>query len=109
MNSAVINIKVKPEVKKAAQKRAEELGMSLSAVINGFLNHMIKTKTVVFSTSEEPTQYLLDALKESREDIKSGKVVSFKSLDEEMDYLDKLIADDKHKAGRIFKKIPKTA
>lgn len=88
MNTAVINIKVKPEVKKAAQKRAEELGMSLSAIINGFLNHMIKTKTVVFSTSEEPTQYLIDALKESEQSIKDGWVSpAFDNVEDSLKWL----------------------
>ena len=61
-------------IKKEAQKVAAELGMSLSAIINGFLSHLVKTKTVVFTASEEPTQYLLNALKESEGDVKAGRV-----------------------------------
>ena len=74
MNTAVLNVKVNPDTKKEAQKVAAELGMSLSAIINGFLSHLVRTKTITFSTREVPSQYLLDALKEAKEDVKAGKV-----------------------------------
>ena|SRR3989344_1834146 len=74
MNTAVVNVKVDPQVKKEAQKVAKDLGISLSGVINGFLRQMVRTKTVHFSLTEEPSDYLISALKESREDIKRGRV-----------------------------------
>lgn len=95
MNTAVVNIKVNPETKRQAQQVVEELGLSLSSVINGFLKQLIRTRTVTFSTSEEPSEYMIQALKESAEDIKAGRVVTFKNLDEELHYLDKMIADEK--------------
>jgi len=95
MNTAVINIKTEPQVKKQAQVVAEKMGISLSSLINGFLRHLIKTKTVTFTAREDPSPWLIQALKESREDIKAGRVISFKTWEEENRYLDKLIADDK--------------
>ncbi len=75
MNTAVINIKTEPKLKVQAQKVARELGFSLSSLINGYLKTLVKTKTVFFSArGEEPTEYLLQALKESNEDIKAGRV-----------------------------------
>jgi addiction module RelB/DinJ family antitoxin len=75
MNTAVIITKTEPQVKVEAQKVAKDLGISLSSLINAWLRQLIKTKTVVFSAAdEEPTRYLLDALKQSREDIKAGRV-----------------------------------
>lgn len=74
MNSAVVNVKVEPEIKEQAQKVAEELGFSLSAVIKAYLKELIRTKTVSFTAREEPTDYLLNALKESEKDIKAGRV-----------------------------------
>ncbi len=74
MNSAVINIKVEPKLKKESQELAEDLGLSLSSLINGLLKQVVRTKTVTFSMSEEPSEYLLEALRESREDIKAGRV-----------------------------------
>ena len=95
MNTAVINIKINPQVKKDAQKVAGKLGLSLSSLINGYLRQLIKTKTVTFSLREEPSEYKIQALKESRKDIKAGRVISFKKPNDALDYLDKIIADEK--------------
>lgn len=97
MNSAVINIKTNPVIKAKAQKVAEELGFSLSSLINGYLKHLVKTKTVHFTTSEEPTQYLIDALKESEEDIKAGRVLSFKNERDAENYFEGLIKIDERR------------
>jgi len=74
MNTAVINIKVNPLVKKSAQLVVEELGLSLSGVINGFLKQLVRTRYVSFSLQEEPTNYLIDILQESKRDIKAKRV-----------------------------------
>lgn len=88
MNTAVINIRVNSTVKKQAQKTAEKMGLSLSDVINGFLRHLIKTKTVTFTAREEPSAWLIKALKESREDIKAGRVSpSFDNTDDAIAWL----------------------
>ncbi len=101
MNSAVINVRIKPEVKKAAQKRAEELGLSLSAVINGFLTHMIKTKTVTFSDSEEPSEFLIKILEEARRDRKEGWVSpTFDNVEDSLKWLN----DPKAKYVRQLRK-----
>lgn len=95
MNTAVVNVKVNPQVKKEAQKIAAELGLNLSALVNGYLKQLIRNKTVVFSSlEEEPTDYLLEALRQSRKDIKTGRVISFKDSNEALSYLDRLIADE---------------
>lgn len=74
MNTAVINIKVEPNTKRNAQKIAEELGLSLSSVINGLLKQFVRTKAVTFSLPEEPSEYMIKSLKEAEEDIKAGRV-----------------------------------
>lgn len=75
MNTAVIITKTEPEVKLKAQKVAKELGLSLSSIVNGWLRQLIKTKTVTFSAlDEKPSEYLLESLRKSDEDIKTGKV-----------------------------------
>lgn len=76
--TAVINIKTEPLVKRRAKRLADNLGLSLSGLINAYLKQLLRTKTVTFSASaEEPTEYLLQMLKESREDIKAGRVSPF--------------------------------
>lgn len=100
MNTAVINIKVSPDTKRKARAVAEELGFSLSGLINGYLKQLVKTKTVVFSAHpEQPTKFLLRALKESDKDIKAGKIVHFSSKQGALGYLDKIIANDKRSRG----------
>lgn len=67
MKTAVINIKTTPLVKSRAQVVAQELGFALSSLINGFLNTLIKTKTVEFTAikKEEPSAFMIKALKEA--------------------------------------------
>ena len=92
MNTAVINIKTDPKVKKDVQKTAAQLGFSVSALLNGYLRHFLKTKSVHFSINEEPSEYLLKTLRESEEDRLAGRVVSFDNPQEEKAFMDKLIA-----------------
>lgn len=75
MNTAVINVKVNPLIKTKAREVAEELGFSLSALIKAYLRDLVRTKAVRFSAvSEEPSPYLLKALRESEADRKAGRV-----------------------------------
>ena len=99
MNTAVINVKVNPQTKKEAQMVAEELGISLSGLVNGFLKNLVRTKTISFMVSEEPSEYLLQSLKESKEDINAGRVISFKNPTDALSYLDKII-DNEKKSGQ---------
>lgn len=95
--TAVVNIKVDPEVKKKAQEVAEELGFSLSAVLTGFMKKFIREKGINFSLEEEYSDYFIKSMKESEEDVKAGRVVSFKNEEDAIAYLDKMIADDERK------------
>lgn len=88
MNTAVINIKTNPQTKKQAQKVVEEMGLSLSGVINGFLKQLVKTKEIHFNLLEEPSEYMIQALKEAKEDIKAGRVSpSFSSVKDAIAWL----------------------
>ena len=74
MNTAIVNAKVNPKIKKQAQKIAGEIGVSLSDVINGKLREFIEEKTITFRKPEIPSDYLIKSLKESKEDIKAGRI-----------------------------------
>ncbi len=74
MKSAVINIKTDATVKRKAQKVASQLGFSLSSLINAYLRDIVRNKSVHFSLTEEPSDYLLRVLKESEKDRKAGRV-----------------------------------
>jgi len=86
MNTAVINLKIDKKTKKDAQKIAEELGVSLSSIIKAYLRQVIRSKKVLFSSEEKPTEFMLNALKESREGIKAGRVTTFKNIDDALAY-----------------------
>lgn len=98
MQSAIINFTTEEKTKQEAQKVAKKMGISLSMVLNNYLKHFVRTKTIVFSAVDEvPNQYLINALKESEEDVQAGRVITFQNAQEELDYLDKEIADEKRK------------
>lgn len=94
MNSAVVNVKVNPDVKKKAQQVAQNLGLTLSALINGYLKHLVKTQTVYFDLREEPSEYLLACIKEAQKDIKNKKTISFKNPKDALTYLDNIIDNE---------------
>jgi addiction module RelB/DinJ family antitoxin len=92
MNIAVINIKVEPKLKAKAQEVASDLGFSLSSLINGYLRQLITTKTIHFSLQDEqPSEYLIKALRESEEQRKKGQFKSFDGVDKAMKFIDKMI------------------
>lgn len=95
MNTAVINVKLNPSLKIQAQNIAEELGLSLSSLVNACLKQVVRARTVTLSAAEEPTDYMIKTLKESKKNKREGKIVSFKNNDEVFDYIDTLIANDK--------------
>lgn len=90
MNTAIINVKTTPKTKEEAKQLADELGMSLSTLINTLLKQVVRTKRVSLSIEgEEPSDYLLHALKESKEDKKAGRVSpTFDSADDAIAWLD---------------------
>lgn len=98
MNTASILIKTDPKLKKKAQKAAEDMGISLTSVINRYLRHFVATKSITFTAGDEvPTQYMLDSLKQSEEDVKAGRVITFEMPGEELAYLDREIEDERRK------------
>ena len=90
MNVTSIHIKLESEMKDQAQKTAEELGLSLSAVVKALLKQFIRTQRLSVGIGEEPSIYMIEALKKSNEEYKDGDTSpsftnaqdSFKWLDE---------------------------
>jgi addiction module RelB/DinJ family antitoxin len=91
MSNTAIYIKTEIETKKEAQKVANELGLSLSAVINGFLKQFIKTKTVTFSANDEiPNDTSLKLMSNAEENYKKGNhSPKFKTGEEAAAWLEK--------------------
>ncbi|OGG24131.1 hypothetical protein A3A79_02985 [Candidatus Gottesmanbacteria bacterium RIFCSPLOWO2_01_FULL_43_11b] len=108
MNTAVVNIKVDPKLKKQAQKTASALGFSLSSLINGFLRQLVRDRSIGFSDVRlELTPYAKRMLQESEEEIRSGKAKSY-SPDEYLAYIDTIIRnEEKHRKSGSHSKVRK--
>lgn len=91
MNTAAIYIKTEPQVKAQAQKIAKEMGLSLSSLLNAWLRHVIKTKTITFSADNEiPNAYLRKTLKKAEENYKKGNTSPvFETGEEAVAWLEK--------------------
>ncbi len=73
MKTASLSVKIDPKVKRDAEKIAQDLGFSLSAVINASLMELIRNKSVAYSLDAD----LLEAL----DDVKKGRTIGpFTSL-----------------------------
>lgn len=90
--NTTISIQTTTEIKTKAQKIAEKFGMSLNAVLTRYLKTFIKTKGA--DVREEPNEYLIKSLKQSEEDLKAGRVKSFKNGKAALDYINSLIKHD---------------
>lgn len=89
-NTAVIQIRTNPALKKEAQAVADELGFSLSSLIKAFLKNVTITKSVTFTTEERPSPWLIKQIKQTEKNIKFGKNISpnFDNPEDMLNWLD---------------------
>lgn len=73
MGRAIINIKTDKNLKTEIQKVANELGISVSALINGYLKQVVRSQKVIFTIDEKPSKYLIEAIQQARKERKEGK------------------------------------
>ena len=76
MKTTMINIKADKEIKRQAQKLAEELGFSLSSLVTASLKQFIRTREVQFSALPQMTPYLEGVIKEVEKDLRVKKNIS---------------------------------
>jgi antitoxin component of RelBE/YafQ-DinJ toxin-antitoxin module len=74
------------------------LGLSLSSVVKVLLKQFIRTKQLSVGLREIPNARLRKELQQAEEDIKAGRVISFASGKDALDYLDREIENEKHSA-----------
>jgi addiction module RelB/DinJ family antitoxin len=98
MNTTSLHIKIEPAVKERAQKTAKELGLSLSSVVKVLLKQFIRTKQLSVGLCEIPNARLRKELQQAEDDIKAGRVISFASGQDALDYLDREIENEKYSA-----------
>ena len=73
--SAVVSIRTDAQVKTRAQAIAEELGLSLSAVVNALLRQFVRTESLRVSVRPEtPSDYMVGLLRDAETDLESGNV-----------------------------------
>lgn len=85
----IINIKADKWIKEEAKKIAEELGLTLSAVVNAQLKQFVRNRSVYFSTIPRMTKELEDILGRVEKDIavKKNTSPSFSSVEEAIEHL----------------------
>ena len=91
MNAAIINVRTQPEIKEQAQSIADEMGLSLTTVVNRYLRHFIKTKAITFEVEDDneiPSERLLSAMKQAKENLKTGNHSPiFDNIEDELKWL----------------------
>ena len=76
MNATFLHVQIEPTIKHEAQKTADELGLSLSAVVKALLKQFIRTKELSVGIKERPeipNEYFREAIKKARENRKQGR------------------------------------
>jgi addiction module RelB/DinJ family antitoxin len=98
MNTTTIHIKTDVQTRNEAKKVAEDFGFALASLVNALLRQIARHKRLTLSLDEKPNQSMIESLKKSEEDVKAGRVISFESGQEALDYLTREIENEKRSA-----------
>jgi len=97
MALTTIHIKTDTKTRDEAKKVAEEFGFTLSALVNAMLKQVGRSKRLQLDLYDEtPSQWMIDGLEQSDADEAAGRVISFKTADDAVAYVQSLIDHDKH-------------
>ncbi|MBU1327345.1 type II toxin-antitoxin system RelB/DinJ family antitoxin [Patescibacteria group bacterium] len=91
MTTSLITVRTDTKLKEKAMNIANSLGFSLSSLVNAYLRHFVKTKTVHFEESYEPTPYLKRLIAQARKEHEEGKSISFSNPQDAISFLDTVI------------------
>lgn len=69
----MIHIKADARVKREAQMIIDNMGLTLSGVINAFLRQLIRTREVRFNADDDMNPYLEEVINRSRKDVNRYK------------------------------------
>ena len=72
----MVSIKLDPRIKKEAQRAAEDLGLTLSAVVNAQLHEFARAKELHVSAGLRPTPYMERVLRQAEKNWKEKKNIS---------------------------------
>ena len=89
METTVLNVKVKKDLKESAQEVARDLGLPLGTIINSYLRRLVDERRVEFIAHPMPNKETQKLLAEISKDIKARKnlVGPFDSSDEAIKFL----------------------
>lgn len=83
MSTTNLNIRTDSEIKSAAEKIFEELGLSMSSAVNIFLRQTIREKGIPFAlTLNVPNAETVEAIEEGRRIAYDKDVKGYKSIEE---------------------------
>jgi len=83
MSATNLNIRTDSEVKNAAEKIFEELGLNMSSAVNIFLRQTIRENGIPFAlTLNVPNAETLEAIEEGRRIARDKNVKGCKSIEE---------------------------
>jgi addiction module RelB/DinJ family antitoxin len=86
-----VNLKIDVSVKENAQKRAAELGLSLSSIVNATLSQFARTGQLEFSVAPRMTPYLEELVIEARREYLAGETSGpFTTAEDLMKHLNSL-------------------
>lgn len=68
-----VNLKIDYSIKRQAQRRASDLGLSLSSVVNATLKQFARTGVLELSVTPRMTPHLEELVVEARREYKAGK------------------------------------
>ena len=72
----ILNVKIDAVTKREAAEVADKMGLSLSAIVNGFLRNYIQTQEFHITAAPRVTPYLEKVVETARKDWLAGKNIS---------------------------------
>ncbi len=86
--NTTLNVKIDTQTKQSLKEFAAEVGVPVSALVNGSIKQMLRDRKVVFSTVLEPTAYLRKIMREADADLAAGRgITTAKTKKEALEHL----------------------
>lgn len=73
MEKTILNVKINKDLKKLAQKVAQDLGLPLSVIVNSYLKKLVNERRIEFVAPLIPNKKTQKLLTEIEKDIDEGK------------------------------------
>lgn len=80
--ATILNIKTDKKLKAEAKATADDMGLTLTTVVNSMLKQFVREKEITFSTSEYPSPMLREAIKEARAEFEAGELKVFDNVED---------------------------